>query len=148
MPIYLDKIARIESDSGFSLLEILVVLAIMSIMMVLVGTRMTSAIEATRFYRMSENAVADIQTLRVRSMLNQYEHIVVPPSQEAPTLKAWQDIKITSYDIPPDWTADGDIIRISKHGTCSGGVISFTGPAGRKVIYKLAAPSCTAERVI
>lgn len=148
MPIYLGRVTRIETDSGFSLLEILVVLAIMSVMMVLVGTRMTSAIEATRFFRVSENAVADIQTMRVRSMLHQYEHIIVPPSHDLPTLKAWQDTKISTYDIPPDWAAEGDIIKISKHGICSGGMISFTGPAGRKVSYKLIGPSCTAERVI
>lgn len=148
MQTYRDKTLHAQSDTGFSLLEILVVLAIMSVMMVLVGTRMTSAIEATRFFRMSENAVAEIQTMRVRSMLYQYEHIVVPPSQDPPTLKAWQDTKLASYDIPPDWTAEGDIIKISKHGICSGGVISFTGPAGRKVSYQLTAPSCIAERVI
>ena len=135
-----------EDQLGFSLLEILVVLAIMSIMMVLVGTRMTSAIEATRFFRTVENAVADVQTIRVQSMLTQYEHILVTEDQSQPSYKEWQDVRLISYDVPSDWKVEGDIIKISKRGFCSGGTISFTNPEGRKASYVVLEPSCAAER--
>jgi len=148
MQIYPDRTHPPHHESGFSLLEILVVLAIMSIMLVFVGTRMTTVIDATRFIRTAESAVADLQTLRVQSMLTQYEHIVVTQDHTIPPLKAWQDVRIISYDVPIDWKVGGDVIIISKHGLCGGGVVSFTSPEGRKVSFNLSAPSCSAERLI
>lgn len=146
MQISQAKIYSHPSQLGFSLLEILVVLAIMSTMLVLVSSRMTSAIEATRFFRTVDNAVSDIQTLRVQSMLTQYEHILLTEDQPRPSYKVWQDVRLISYDIPPDWIIEGDIIKISKQGLCSSGIISFISTDGRKASYDVKGPSCTVKR--
>jgi len=56
-------------DSGFSLLELLIVLAIMSVMLSIAGTRVISSIESARFARTVDAAIANIRLIRADAML-------------------------------------------------------------------------------
>lgn len=147
MPIYRDNTIRNSGEAGFSLLEILVVLAIMSVMMILVGSRMTSALDSARFISTAENAISDIQVLRMRAMLTQHEQILITQDSGAPSYKSWKDIRVLPFDVPEDWLVEGDTIKISEHGICTGGKVVFTSSEGRKISFNLTPPSCLGERI-
>lgn len=149
MPISPPKQQRPTSrtDAGFSLLEIIVVLAIMALMLSLVGTRMVNAIESNSFIRTSEAAVADMLLVRADAMLSGeprsfITHSVSQSEMDARTLQS-----LRRFDVPDNWTVEGSVIDISASGICSGGYISIRNPQGRRAVYKLTPPKCESSRV-
>lgn len=147
MPIYPLKNKKTpEKTAGFSLLEMLVVLAIMGLVLSLVGVRLARSVESTRFVRQSEANLDHITKFRAEALLKRKALFVVSP----------QTPKIVTRNIPKDairvlpfeknWDVDGDIIRITPSGLCLGGKLDITGPAGRKAQYELVPPLCTMKR--
>ncbi len=138
---------RPDNAAGFSLLELVVVLAIMAIMMSLVGTRMVNTIESARFIRTAEAAVADILIVRADAMMSAEARAFVTHSTKGKDISARRLETIRRFDVPEDWTVEGDIIDISASGVCSGGYISMRAASGRKAVFRLDAPKCEPHRV-
>ena len=148
MPTSLHKKApNLSVEAGFSLLEIIVVLAIMALMLSLVGARMVSAIESNSFIRTSEAAIADILLVRSDAVLSGETRSFVTHSTAAAEMEARDLQSLRRFDVPEDWTVEGDIIDISASGVCSGGYISIQNSQGRKVVFQLSPPKCEPVRV-
>lgn len=140
--------ARTSShEQGFSLLELMVVLAIMGIMLSLVGVRLNENIESSRFMRTSEAAMADVLMVRAEAIMSAQPRSLIPHSAQSETLKDRRAETLRRFDVPRGWRVEGEIIEISPSGVCSGGILAVTNPQGRRMVYRLRAPRCTPERL-
>lgn len=133
-------------EHGFSLLEMLVVLAIMALMLSIISTGMARTLESARFDRVSEAAMADIRLLRTRAMLDKQPVWLVPFGDEN-VQTGFQSSRVKRLDLPEGWVSRGEIIAISSAGMCRGGQVSIESAEGRKAFYKLIPPRCEPERV-
>ncbi|PHR93592.1 MAG: hypothetical protein COA69_02845 [Robiginitomaculum sp.] len=133
---------RPEAETGFSLLEMLIVLAIMGLMLSLVGARSITAIESTRFASTADAGIASIRLLRAEAMLNDMPLHVI--GSEAPIRHNGQ---VRALNLPQGWTVSGDNILISKTGICSGGQLTLQGPSNRRATYALTPPLCEPHRI-
>ena len=148
MPTSLRKPAKaLGLEAGFSLLEIIVVLAIMALMLSLVGARMVSTVESNAFIRTSEAAIADILLVRSDAVMSGEARAFVTHSVSEAEMEARDLQSLRRFDVPEDWTVEGDVIDISPNGVCSGGYISMQNPQGRKAVFQLASPKCQPVRV-
>lgn len=148
MPIFLPKKqTQPSAEAGFSLLEIMVVLAIMGLMLSLVGARMVNSVESNSFIRTSEAAIADVLLVRSDAMLSGESRSFVTHSAAERDIKARDLQSLRRFDVPENWTVEGDIIDISPSGVCSGGYISISNSQGRKAMFKLTPPKCEPVRV-
>lgn len=150
MPIFLrKKIGQKDplvqkAEAGFSLLEILIVLAIMGVMMTLIAPRMVSSIESARFSRTVNLAAQQVSQLRAQAVLEKRPIIFAPSGGEIININA---LTITDLELPEGWQMSGDMIAISATGLCEGGRVSFTSQNGQSAIFKYEAPHCRAERI-
>ena len=128
---------------GFSLLEMLIVLAIMGLILSLISVRMVSSIESSRFSQTASAAMEDIKLVRVRAMLDKTAVRIVPTD----TVLDAKTVETFPLNLPEGWVVKGDIIAISKTGYCSGGNLTLTNPGNRKIAFSLSAPKCEAVRV-
>lgn len=131
-------------ESGFSLLEMLIVLSIMGLMLSLVGARFMTSIESTRFARTADAGISSIKLLRAEAMLYNLPLRVIGTGEDAHIIARKHQRRL---DLPKGWTVTGDTLVISKTGICSGGKITLQGPSTRKAIYQLAPPLCEPRRV-
>ena len=134
-------------EAGFSLLEIIVVLAIMALMLSLVGARMVNTIDSNSFIRTSEAAVADVLIVRSDAMLSGEPRSFVTHSVNEDEMQARGLQSLRRFDVPEGWTVEGDVIDISPSGVCTGGYISIKNAQGRKVVFRLSPPKCEPVRV-
>ncbi len=135
-----------SESSGFSLLEMLIVLAILGILLSLVSVRLVNSLESARFVKTSENAISDIRLIRLRAMLDMKDVEIHSSSKINRPLPIEQNKVIKFLDVPKDWNVAGDILYISKAGTCSGGTMTISDNNGRRAIYYMSPPKCNAER--
>ncbi len=148
MPIFPHKTKNPRArEAGFSLLEVMVVLAIMGLMLSVVGARMIGAIESNRFIRTAEAAMADVLLVRSDAMLNSSARSLVTESVTESELDKRGLQTLRRFDVPEGWLVEGDIIEISASGVCSGGYVSIKNPEGRLAVFRLNPPKCNAERV-
>ncbi len=135
-----------DRRSGLSLLEMLVVLAILGMMVSLIGARLVTSVESTRFSRTADAAIAGIKIMRVEAMLAgmayQIREIDANPSTEQRF-----NLQTRRFDLPDGWQHLGDVIRISETGFCSGGRVTLKGPSGRLATYQLDPPRCEGTRI-
>ncbi len=130
-------------EAGFSLLEILVTLTLMSLLVSIVGVQLFNSVNAARFSRTSHAAIADIKSLRAKAIIDRQDILI---TQQEIGLQANRNIQYYRFDVPDNWEVEGEPIQISKSGLCSGGYITFKNPEGRQVSYTLSAPLCVSIR--
>lgn len=135
-----------DSDYGFSLLEILVVLAIMGTMLSIVSVRMVQTMQSAYFSKTADAAIADIVSLRADAMLSRDTRILITDSTRIQEFPEHMRNKIRRLDIPDDWRASGEPIHISGAGTCFGGAILIENAEGRRAIFDLQPPKCQLKR--
>ena len=131
-----------HKQEGFSLIEILVVLAIMGVMLSLVSVNLVRTISSVRFVKTSEAAIADIKLMRAEAMLNRESRIMLTQDTQINTVAKMNQTQLRSYNVPEGWIVKGAPIKILKSGACLGGTISFTSPEGRFAEFTLVAPKC------
>lgn len=134
-------------EHGFSILELLIVLAIMALMLSVVGGRMIDNIEGAHFVRTAEAAVADVLIIRADAVMSAQPRTLVTDGASPADIENRLQSTLRRYDVPADWNVGGDLIEISAGGVCSGGVISLTNPQGRRIVFRLEAPRCQPERL-
>jgi len=145
MPISHHKCVLARQE-GFSLLEMLVVLAITGVVLSIVSIRLVSSIESTRFVKTAEMAVADIKLIRLQAIFNK-KSVKIIGANVSEAEKTSANITIHHLNLPNDWTVAGDDILISTTGFCSGGYITIKDQTGRRIKFNLMPPTCDAERM-
>ncbi|MCB2106164.1 MAG: prepilin-type N-terminal cleavage/methylation domain-containing protein [Rhodobacteraceae bacterium] len=136
--------AEIRSSQGFTLLELLVVLAIIGMVAAVAGPRLPSVYDSISFAMKRETLEQGISALPYVAYKRGIEFDLKSSDAEA------IDGEITFadlLDVPEGWRIDVDQpIRYMPSGYCSGGALTIH--AGRvDVSYDLAAPRCVAEQV-
>lgn len=137
---------KTRQDNGYSLLEILVVLAITSVMLTLVSVRLVQSIESNYFIQSSKAAIAEIKILRAQAILNSKRFVLITDDTSDVFLR---DIDLDSQrrlNLPHEWSVLGQPVEISPFGFCSGGVLTITDKKGRLLKYRLEPPKCEAVR--
>ncbi len=133
-----------KGDAGFSLLEILIVLAIMGVMMSLIAPRMVSSIESARFSRTVNLAAQQVSQLRAQAILEKRPIIFAPSGGDVVNVNA---LTLTHLELPEGWQAFGDNIAIASTGLCEGGRVTFVNQNGQSAAFNFEAPHCRAERI-
>jgi len=131
---------RTSSEAGYSLMEMLVVLAIVALILGVAGARMFTILEATRFDQTIKDSVERISTLRARAYLDGQELIITnDPAVLGPRVKR--------LPLSNGIVMTGEPIRISDIGTCRDGDVYFQSPEGRRRHIRILAPDCRARVV-
>lgn len=147
MPILVRK-KYTRSDSGFSLLEMLVVLAIMAVALSIVGASMMRSIDATRFDRSADAAIASLLTLRADAMLASEARVIIPDNANSQIRNGFAQTTQRRLALPNGWRVEGDVIHISPSGICKGGAVRLYNGGGRFRDYALLPPKCAALRAV
>ena len=145
MQIFTPK-SNSHKQAGFSLLELLVVLAIMGLMLSVISVRLIHTIESAYFNRTADAAIADVLILRAEAVLENERRLLITDTSRIEQLNDVEKKAIRRLELPKDWRSEGDPIHISHTGTCLGGEITVLNDEGRRVIYKLSPPKCIARR--
>lgn len=135
-------------DSGFSLLEILVVLAIMGLLLSVTSARMFSMLDSTRFIRETELALSALKAHRAEALLGKHPLLVLTDTPDPDTVENIKAENIKRFIINESWSVEGASVFITSGGVCTGGPVTFKDDNGREISYTLTPPGCQPERVI
>ena len=131
-----------NKTAGFSLLEVLVVLAIMGLMLSVVSVRLVRTAESVQFTKTADAIISDVVILRAKAVLNDEARILVTDESRVQQLPKAQKKMARLFNLPEGWRAEGDDIFISRTGVCIGGAVTFEDETGRKINYDLQPPMC------
>ena len=90
---------------------------------------------------------SDFERMLVDAVMNGEARAFVTHSATKSEMEARDLQSLRRFDVPENWTVEGDIIDISPSGVCSGGYISIQNPQGRMAVFQLTPPKCQAVRV-
>ena len=135
-----------DKTAGFSLMEVLIVLAIMGLMLSVVNVRLVRTAETTYFNKTADAALSDIVLLRASAVLDEKPLLLVMDDSRLKLLTGSQKTIAHRLELPNGWRVEGDDIFISNTGTCFGGQIVIADNTGRQAHYKLTPPVCESER--
>jgi len=133
-----------REELGFSLLEILVVLAIMSILLSIGGSYMLGTMASVRFSQTSDAAISDILLYRHEAYVQGKEYYVVNHENDLQDLRSAEIVKL---NVPEGWKVSGDIIYISSRGLCMDGTLNVEDTEGRSANYKILFPLCKISKM-
>jgi len=131
-----------KTQYGFTLLEVLVVLAIVSLVIAVAGAPTIKFYESARLKVVSQRIAEDIATLRFEAAILQ-QTLVFPDDFIARSQRGGPN----NQEIPPGWKLEGDQIVFLPTGICLGGEITITDAAARSVKFLLPSPYCTPKRL-
>lgn len=124
-------------DAGFTLIEVVVALAIVALSLTFVLPRLTSWIDRFRFYsgqQRFEDALADLPSEARRA-----GHTIILRSSGSVRPKPADEAVI---ELPLDWLLEITPPIVYRYdGLCTGGTVRLIFPAG-PATYRLAAPYC------
>lgn len=139
---------RNKAEAGFSLLEILVVLSIMAVALSVVGSAMMRSVEATRFDRSADAAIASLLNIRADAMLAGEPRAVLPDTISVSAREDFPQSTQRRLFLPEGWRVEGDVITISPSGICNGGALRLYSATGQFRDYILTPPKCAAARAV
>jgi len=150
-----DPLIPSAQDRGFSLLEVLIVLAIMAVMISLIGVRIVNSVDGTRFARHSEATLAQVKQFRAQAMLTKRKLIIITQDSSddsgantATDLQNWPQNSRRQFNAPEGWTISGADIKISEGGICYGGIVNLADGNGRHAQFSLTPPRCDIQRYL
>lgn len=130
---------------GFSLMEVMVTLAIISIVVSMATVSLSNSLESARFASLSKAAANEVQNFRAKALLLGQNAIIATDTSTLPIAvidNVWR------LPLPEGWSTEGDAIALTPSGMCLGGQILMINPKGRQVMYDFAPPKCTPKRVV
>ncbi|MDQ7018983.1 MAG: prepilin-type N-terminal cleavage/methylation domain-containing protein [Robiginitomaculum sp.] len=137
-------IATAPGNTGFSLMEVMVTLAIISIVVSLATASLSNSLQSARFASLSKAAATEVRNYRAKALLLGQSAVIVTDTSEPPT----ETIRnVWRLSLPKGWKTQGDAIEITPSGMCLGGEILMINPKGRRALYRFAPPECIPKRV-
>ena len=125
---------------GFSLIEILVTLAILGLAIAVTAPTIGGIYDAVRFRSTAETIASSVSSMKIDAAISN-RPLVFPRDYGAPSPAA----HIAAHEpIPEGWRLGGDEIAFLPAGVCSGGMIEIADDSGRIARYRLSPPSCDA----
>ena len=146
-PIYEPKGKPTNKTAGFSLLEMLIVLALLGLVIGISTPRLTLYASALEFSKKSQTIIYSLKRHRTQALINKRARLIIPNGQDSAPLIQNSTDQI-ALELPEGWTASGEPLYISASGHCRGGLISLTGPSQRTIDYRISSPDCTATEII
>jgi len=118
-----------SQDAGFSLLEMLVVLVIISLMLSLISSRTFNSLDAMRFDRAIKSIENNLQIQRTTAVVENTTYIFKKP-KDIPS----QQPNITYFDLVTSEGihVSGDGLIIYSNGTCTPAELIVISDDGRK----------------
>ncbi|MEO1014866.1 MAG: type II secretion system protein [Pseudomonadota bacterium] len=129
--------AEPTSQKGFSLIELIVTLAIMGIALSVSGPPIVRLVEAANFRDSVDSLARDFETLRVRAYLDGVDLAFDPESAASGPSSVARDLAAKG------WTFSGEPIFAGSVGVCSGGPVTASAPQGRIATIAVNTPDCT-----
>ncbi len=122
---------------GVTLLEILVVLAIMGALVAITAPALDRYIDAATFKSRTELVGRDIARLRISALVER-RTILFPQADQ----RGNQTYIGLSEPLPDGWSIEGQPVVFLESGACVGGELTLTAPDGRAVKLAFDAPHC------
>lgn len=137
-----------RKERGFSLLEILIVLAILGLVIGITAPRLTVYAQALQFSKKSQGVIYSLKRHRAEAVVHKRARWLVF-QDNAPPRPAHSDVDIIALDLPKDWTARGTPLFISAAGHCRGSheIILSDPVSQRQAAYEILSPDCTAREI-
>lgn len=123
---------------GFSLLEILVTLAILGLAIAVAAPTVGGVYDAVRFRAAAGDIASSAASMRVDAAISG-RPVAFPRDYSAATPAARLAERTP---VPEGWRLSGDEIIFLPSGVCLGGVIEIADEVGRRARYRLEPPSC------
>lgn len=125
---------KLHGSRGFSLLEMIVALAIAAVIIAFATPSMFRNLQALEFAAEHDSVLREIRALRGRALLEQ-RVFAFPPEGE----NTFRDLRVPP---PVGWIAEGEPIYFLETGICLGGEITISNGKGRIRTTVFAAPDC------
>lgn len=119
---------------GFSLLEILVAMAIMGLLLAVAAPALGRHLEALSFDREADRVLRDVRALRLRALMERREIVFDPETPETHL-----------GPLPERLRLSGDKIVFLSTGACIGGDLTVEAINGRRRDIALTPPRCARE---
>ena len=127
---------------GFTLLEMLVVLAIASLLVSVVMPRLIDLPRRIEINQQRESLLGDIGNLGYLAYMQGKGFTL----QANPTPGV--DTAPVPLDIPQGWRVQVEkSVIYGFNGTCSGGMLTLTPPEGPAEVYRLSPPACQPQAI-
>jgi len=127
-----------SSQAGFSLLEILVALAILSVTATLVTVSSISMVESMRERTTLREIVHDIELYRYRALARDKQIIIGADVAANAAL----------LGVSSDWRVQASpSVVFSRHGTCTTGSIELVTPRGQELSYMVVPQTCELQQI-
>ena len=134
---------RAAEQTGYSLIEMLAVLAVMSLAVGVALPNVSKMLDSIEFNTKAERLARGVAALRVRAFLEE-RRIEFPADLENED----GEVEILAQSDADGWRIIAEPITFLESGTCLGGDLIVVAPTGRSAVYALEAPSCTVQRII
>lgn len=144
MPIFRH---RDKNERGFTLLEVLVVLAIFGIILSLAGARMMGSIESARFARLSDAIMAEVLVVRAEAMLSNEPRVIATQTMSRADIESVPTAYLKRFTLPEGWSVTGAPVHITQSGICQGANLRIMSDKQRIADYLLKPPYCEATRL-
>ncbi len=128
---------RRRRQRGVSLIEILVVLAIIGALVAVTAPSLDRYLDALTFNTKTQSIARDIARMRITALIER--RMLFFPQADDRGEAAYEGL---SEPLPEGWAIEGEPVIFFDSGACAGGDLSVTAPGGRAVQIKFEAPHC------
>ncbi len=166
------NLAHKRQQTGFTLLEILVVLVILGLVVTISAPPLGRSLESTAFHARANDIESQINDLRIAALISRKNIRLIAISENpeneqetfeqrgqnaqafsgdplnfSPQNRTYQYIPVTpdnrQLTLPNGWSVNGQDIIFLSTGVCLGGTLEVRAPSGQKRDYNFKAPDCT-----